>query len=83
MKHIVISYSILSCSCLELTDFEKLMWGVTNDDTIVAIATNITFNSTIVISGVAGLELKSNTSRGLHEQNRIASMTLGAWDDIP
>jgi len=59
------------------------MWGFPKDDTIVAIATNTTFNSTTVISGVAGLELKINTSRGLHEGNMIASMTLDALDDIP
>ena len=53
------------CSCLDPTDFEKLVSSVTKDDTIVVISTNITFNSTVVISGVTGLELKRNASRGL------------------
>ena len=63
--HTLIIYSVLSCSFLELTDFEQLTRSVTKDDTIVVISTNITFNSTVVISGVTGLELKSNASRGL------------------
>ena len=46
-------------------DFEKLVSSVTKDDTIVVISTNITFDSTVVISGVTGLELKCNASRGL------------------
>lgn len=59
------SQARLTSSDEELTDFEQLTRSVTKDDTIVVISANITFNSTIVISGVTGLELKRNASCGL------------------